>query len=160
MLPGHLIGAGAPEDEARVELVRRAAAALGVATLDDLADYFRLRPAETRPAVAELQAAGELLPVVVEGWNSRGGAPVAAWLHRDAAVPSRVHRDALLTPFDPVVWYRPRAERIHGFCRDELRGWLEEARCRDVCFHDAGVVGKEVDGERQDFPMFLAVAKA
>ena len=26
--------------------------------------------------------------------------------------------------------------------------------------HDAGVVGKEVDGERQDFPMFLAVAKA
>ena len=159
MLPGHLIGAGAPEDEARVELVRRAAAALGVATLDDLADYFRLRPAETRPAVAELQAAGELLPVVVEGWNSRGGAPVAAWLHRDAAVPSRVHRDALLTPFDPVVWYRPRAERIHGFCRDELRGWLEQAGYHDICFYNAGVVGKEVDGERQDFPMFLAVAK-
>ena len=48
----------------------------------------------------------------------------------------------------------------HGFCRDELRGWLEKAGYRDVCFHDAGVVGKEVDGERQDFPMFLAVAKA
>ena len=48
----------------------------------------------------------------------------------------------------------------HGFCRDELRDWLEEAGYRDVCFHDAGVVGKEVDGERQDFPMFLAVAKA
>ena len=115
VLPGHLIGTGVPENEARMELVRRAAVALGVATLDDLADYFRLRPAETRPAVAELQAAGELLPVVVEGWNSRGGAPVSAWLHRDAAVPSRVHRDALLTPFDPVVWHRPRAERIHGF---------------------------------------------
>ena len=48
----------------------------------------------------------------------------------------------------------------HGFCHDELRGWLEKEGYRDVCFHDAGVVGKEVDGERQDFPMFLAVAKA
>ncbi len=48
----------------------------------------------------------------------------------------------------------------HGFCHDELRGWLEKEGYRDVCFHDAGVVGKEIDGERQDFPMFLAVAKA
>ena len=47
----------------------------------------------------------------------------------------------------------------HGFCRDELRGWLEQAGYHDICFHDAGVVGKEVDGERQDFPMFRAVAK-
>ena len=106
---------------------------------------------ERRYALPEQVLPGHLIGAgAPEGWNSRGGAPVAAWLHRDA----------LLTPFDPVVWYRPRAERIHGFCRDELRGWLEEARCRDVCFHDAGVVGKEVDGERQDFPMFLAVAKA
>ena len=105
---------------------------------------------ERRYALPEQVLPGHLIGAgAPEGWNSRGGAPVAAWLHRDA----------LLTPFDPVVWYRPRAERIHGFCRDELRGWLEEARCRDVCFHDAGVVGKEVDGERQDFPMFLAVAK-
>ena len=95
-----------------------------------------------------------------EGWNSRGGAPVAAWLHRDAAVPSRVHRDALLTPFDPVVWYRPRAERIHGFCRDELRGWLEQAGYHDISFHDAGVANKKVvGGQRLDFPLFLAIAR-
>ena len=44
--------------------------------------------------------------------------------------------------------------------RDELRGWLEAAGYRGVVFHDAGVVGKEVDGERQDFPLFLALAQA
>ena len=48
----------------------------------------------------------------------------------------------------------------HGFRRDELRGWLEETGYHDIEFHDAGVVGKEVDGERQDFPMFLAAARA
>ena len=114
VLPAHLIGAGVPADEARVELVRRAAVALGVATLDDLADYFRLRSVEARAVVAELEAAGELLPVQVEGWRRRGK-PTPAWLHRDATVPSRVRRDALLTPFDPVVWHRPRAERMHDF---------------------------------------------
>ena len=106
-------GDGMPGDEARVELVRRAAVALGVATADDLADYFRLRPAEVRAAIAELVAAGELVPVSVEGWESRGR-PLPAWLHRHAAVPARVCRDTLLTPFDPVVWHRPRAER-QGF---------------------------------------------
>ena len=48
----------------------------------------------------------------------------------------------------------------HGFRRDELRGWLEAAGYSGVVFHDAGVVGKEVDGERQDFPLFLALAQA
>ena len=64
---------------------------------------------------------------------------------------------------DAVGGYHAKATDFHGyhgFRRDELRGWLEEAGYRDVCFHDAGVVGKEVDGERQDFPLFLALAQA
>jgi uncharacterized protein YcaQ len=43
------------------------------------------------------------------------GRPARAWLHRDAALPRRVDAAAILTPFDPVVWFRDRAERLFGF---------------------------------------------
>ena len=48
----------------------------------------------------------------------------------------------------------------HGFRRDELRGWLEDAGYRDISFHDAGVANKKVvGGQRLDFPLFLAIAR-
>ena len=48
----------------------------------------------------------------------------------------------------------------HGFRRDELRGWLEEAGYHDISFHDAGVANKKVaGGQRLDFPLFLAIAR-
>lgn len=100
---------------AQRELVARAARSLGVATLADLADYHRLKTAEARVAVSALEEAGELLPVTVEGWFTRAGKPEAAWIHRDARVPGRLAPNALLTPFDPVVWFRPRAERMFDF---------------------------------------------
>lgn len=104
-------------------LVERAARSLGVATLADLADYHRLKTGEAREAVRSLEEDGVLLPVTVGsraggaagGWVTKGGAPERAWLHRDARVPSRLAPDALLTPFDPVVWFRPRAERMFDF---------------------------------------------
>lgn len=101
-----------PRDDAIRELVARAARAYGVATASDLADYWRLRD---RPAllaaVADLVDAGELLPVSVAGWTS-AGRPVPAWRHRDAVLPRRMSATALLTPFDPVVWFRDRALRV------------------------------------------------
>lgn len=47
----------------------------------------------------------------------------------------------------------------HGFRREDVRRWLKAAGFADVSFTDAGVVGKEVEGERQDFTIFLAVAR-
>jgi len=96
-------------------LVERAARSLGVATLADLADYHRMRTSEARVAVARLEEEGTLLPATVEGWTTASGRPEPAWIHRDARVPSRLTPDALLTPFDPLVWFRPRAERIFDF---------------------------------------------
>ena len=102
-------------EHAQRELVARAAQSLGVATLADLADYHRLRTTEARVAVRSLEEAGELIPVTADGWLGRGGNPEQAWLHRNARVPGRLAPNALLTPFDPVVWFRPRAERMFNF---------------------------------------------
>ena len=98
-----------PETEARKELLEQAAAHHGVGTLTDLCDYHRQNSNVCRPLVAELVEDGRLLEVDVEGWR-RG-----AYLHPDAVVPRRVDARALLSPFDPVVFNRDRAERVFGF---------------------------------------------
>lgn len=109
------LAAPVDRDDAIRELVRRAASAYGVATAADLADYWRIRdrPA-VQQAIDDLVDAGELAPVAVEGWT-RAGRPASAWLHRDAALPRRIGAAAILTPFDPVVWFRDRAERLFDF---------------------------------------------
>ncbi|OIH94109.1 winged helix-turn-helix domain-containing protein [Curtobacterium sp. MCBA15_001] len=106
--PGFLDAAPARSDAVRT-LVGRAARALGIGTRADIADYWRLRSDDTAAAIADLQDAGMLLPVRVEGWRE------PAWLHADARVPRAVTADAVLSPFDPVVWFRRRAERMFGF---------------------------------------------
>src|SRR3546814_11289873 len=55
-----------------------------------------------------------LAPVTVQGW-SLGGRPAPAWLHRHAVVPRRSDVTAVLTPFDPLVWFRDRAQRLFDF---------------------------------------------
>ena len=98
-----------PREEAILELVRRASRAYGVATADDLTDYYRLRRPDGEGAVGRLVAAGELEEVEVAGWDRPG------YLAAGARVPRRVTAAALLSPFDPLVWYRPRALRMFGF---------------------------------------------
>ena len=96
-------------EEAQRRLILQAAKALGVATARDLGDYYWIRAAEARPAIAGLVAEGSLVEVEVEGW------PVPAYLHADASIPRRINARALVNPFDPLVWNRERLERLHGF---------------------------------------------
>ncbi|RIX97562.1 winged helix-turn-helix domain-containing protein [Aureimonas flava] len=109
VIPGAVLALPTPDEaEAHRRLVERSARALGIATFGELKDYFRLGPAETRAALADLVEAGTLEPVAVPGW------PVA-FLHAQARAPRRIAATALLAPFDPLVWERARAERLFGF---------------------------------------------
>jgi uncharacterized protein YcaQ len=110
VIPATHLDAPTPSlEEAELELVRRAARSHGVATVACLADYYRMRIEPTKAAVATLVDAGELRPVTVEGWRRPG------FLHRDARLPRRVGARALLSPFDPVVWFRDRSESLFDF---------------------------------------------
>ena len=97
------------EEEAQRALLLTAARCHGVGAAADLADYFRIRPAEAHPRLEELVADGHLNRCTVEGWS------VPAYRHPGVVVPKQMTGRALLSPFDPVVWFRPRAERLFGF---------------------------------------------
>ncbi|MEV5002659.1 winged helix-turn-helix domain-containing protein [Nocardioides sp. LML1-1-1.1] len=110
VLPARYVDAPAlSAPEAHVELVRRAARSHGVASAQCLADYYRLKVGEARPAIDALVAAGELEPVSVQGWKR------PAYLHVGARLPRRVGARSLLSPFDPVVWERDRALALFDF---------------------------------------------
>ncbi|WP_309619675.1 DNA glycosylase AlkZ-like family protein [Salinibacterium sp.] len=135
-LPAEIIDRSIPKHDAVRELVRSGAQALGIGTVRDIADYWRLPQALTKAAIGELIDSGDLLPVTVgargragrragqgtgrsagEGGDRGGGndSGAPAFLHRDARIPRRIEHSALLSPFDPIVWERARALRMFGF---------------------------------------------
>ena len=110
VLPPNILNAPAPtEHSARKQLLVRSAIAQGVATATDLADYYRQKPAAVKPLITELLEEGELREVAVEGWAEK------AFVHRSAKLPKQLHATALLSPFDSLVWCRPRNERLFDF---------------------------------------------
>lgn len=109
VLPAQVLARRVSAAEGARGLIARAGTALGIATEADLRDYYRIRPERSRQAVAELVEAGELEPVLVEGWREQ------AYRHREARTPRRVTGAALLCPFDPLIWHRGRTERLFGF---------------------------------------------
>ncbi len=109
VLPSGIVNAPTPDPaDAHRELLRIAARALGVATETDLRDYFRMPVADTRARLGELVDAGELEPVTVVGWDK------PAFLFPGTRVPRRASGAALLSPFDNLIFYRERAERLFG----------------------------------------------
>jgi uncharacterized protein len=96
-------------EDAQSTLLLQAAGSMGVATAADIADYPRIRMPEARPMIERLVAEGKLVEVEVEGW-SRG-----AYLHPEAQLPRRVQGRALLSPFDNLIWFRDRVQRLWDF---------------------------------------------
>ena len=109
VIPAEHVAHHVPEPDARRELLLKAANALGIATTRDMADYYRMTARDAAPRLDELASAGAIRRVAVDGWRE------PAWLAATASVPRSVDASALLSPFDPLVWYRPRAERLFDF---------------------------------------------
>jgi uncharacterized protein YcaQ len=96
-------------EEASRVLMLRAAESHGIGTELDLRDYYRLRPPFSHLALVELVDAGLLEQVEVRGWTR------PAYLHPSAKIPRKNAGRALLCPFDPLIWFRERTERIFNF---------------------------------------------
>ena len=106
VLPAAVLDTQVDEADAVRELCLRAASALGVGTEGDIRDYFRLAAAQVKPALTDLVRSGELERVDVDGWNA------PAYLRAGQIVPRRDKGTALLCPFDPLIFFRPRVERL------------------------------------------------
>ncbi|CAA0098023.1 Uncharacterised protein [Mycolicibacterium vanbaalenii] len=109
VLPADVVARQVDEVDAVRELTLRAATALGIGTEADLRDYFRLAARQVKPAIAELLAAGEIERVDVAGWSA------PAYLRAGQTLPRKDRGTALLCPFDPLIFFRPRVERLFGF---------------------------------------------
>ncbi|OBF35402.1 hypothetical protein A5719_24365 [Mycolicibacterium peregrinum] len=107
VLPAEVLTRQVDDDEAVRELTLRAATALGVGTEADIRDYFRMGARQVKPAIAKLVADGQLEAVDVDG--------TPAYLRAGQTVPRRDRGTALLCPFDPLIFFRPRVERWFDF---------------------------------------------
>jgi uncharacterized protein len=97
------------EADAKRELARLAARALGVATAADLASYWVLKPTPLRAMIAELVEDEELIAVQVDGWKD------TAYVLPGTRVPRRVDAASLISPFDSLAWERKRLARVFDF---------------------------------------------
>jgi uncharacterized protein YcaQ len=110
VLPRAVVQAPTPlREEAQRQLITYAARAMGVATSADLRDYFRMPVEGFKTRLEELVEAGDLLPATVKGWRN------PAYLDPAARRPRRASGQALLSPFDNLIWFRERTERLFGF---------------------------------------------
>lgn len=108
VLPADVL-ADEPDDATCVRgLLEIGARAHGVGTAACFRDYFRLRGPLVDAALAELVEDGTLRPVTVRGWDA------PTYLHRDAVLPGTARATTLVSPFDPLVWFRPRLEALFG----------------------------------------------
>jgi len=105
-VPAELFGQELSDEECLRRLVAQAGAALGVATRADLMDYHRLKADQVESVLGD----SGLVPVQVAGWGAPAWADPAAL----ATEPRGRHRTTLLSPFDSLIWDRPRTERIFG----------------------------------------------
>ncbi|MCX6431323.1 MAG: winged helix DNA-binding domain-containing protein [Actinobacteria bacterium] len=108
VVPDALLHDDLDDDACMAALVAAGARVMGVGTAGDIADVHRL----PRAVVARHAEEAGLIPVSVAGWPKAWATPDAVtWLAQGAR---DRHRTTMLSPFDPLVWYRDRLERIFG----------------------------------------------
>jgi uncharacterized protein YcaQ len=91
--------------------------ALGVTKAEWIADYFRLKKADTLKALKILEQEDRIGRIEVEGWKTPG------YFHFDnepmvnAALKGKIpqSKTTLLSPFDPIVWDRKRGSELFNF---------------------------------------------
>ncbi|MEY4348690.1 MAG: hypothetical protein RIS43_1109, partial [Actinomycetota bacterium] len=96
---------------AQVALLNEAINMLGVATKLDLLDVPRLKPTHSKDSWDAFVAQKHVLPIEVEGWD-QPAYTTQEWLNQLDS--SKAMRTVMLSPFDPLIWYRERMERLFG----------------------------------------------
>jgi len=107
-IPAHLLRHDIDDLTALAELTTRAGRVLGVATIDDIADYTRIKKDQVLSVIDRTP----LRPTRVETWKQ------PAWSHPDAisALDGRFTPvTRFVGPFDNLIWYRPRLRRLYDF---------------------------------------------
>ena len=84
ILPQRHLNRSVSQQDAKRELLGTAADALGVATLQDIADYYRMTPREAAPLLQDLLDDGAISAVTVEGWGE------SAYLSSKACLPCQL----------------------------------------------------------------------
>lgn len=100
-----------PEDERRRRLAELALRAMGIATVRQLADYFRQKQTGLAETLEAFVAEGIARRVQVADW------PVPAYVHRDSweAEDRDPRHTTLLSPFDNLIWDRDRTRALWDF---------------------------------------------
>ena len=96
--------------EAHREMMRLAIGSLGIGTIGDCADYYRIKRTDASAAIGHLIDAGEVERVRVDGVNSEMFAVPGIEAPREP-----VNARAIVSPFDPVAWFRDRLEWLFDF---------------------------------------------
>lgn len=117
VLPSWDDGETFSSDEATYRLAMKTVNALGVARARWVGNYFGLPQRDVSDAIANAVESGDIVEVLVDGWN------VPGYIHSDnlliAECASRGELEPVLTtllsPFDPLIWDRSRAEEIFDF---------------------------------------------
>lgn len=104
------------QDAAEAIMLENSARSLGIFRPQWLADYYRLRQPALKPLLEAWQHSQRAVPVEVDTLGEM-------WLHADLlpllpqALEGKLQatHSAVLSPFDPVVWDRKRAEQLFTF---------------------------------------------
>ncbi len=96
--------------EAHRKMMRFAIRALGIGTAADCADYYRIKRVDATRAIEHLVSTGEVERVKVDGVKTEMFAPAGL-----EAPDQPIDTCALVSPFDPVAWYRNRIEWLFDF---------------------------------------------